>query len=629
MSAPYYSFGDFELDCARFELRRHGRALKLERIPLELLILLVERDGQVVSRQEIVERLWGKDVFVDTEHGINTAVRKVRAALREGVERPRFIQTVSGKGYRFVPETKAGQADLAKPEPESVVVASPPSSLPALTHSKKVWQFAVVAGIGALLLVTVAFSLDVAGVRDRMFASHRIAPIHSIAILPLANLSGDSSQDYFADGMTDELITALAQNRSLRVVSRTSAMQYKGVNRPLREIAQALGVDGILEGSVDRSTNHVHVNLQLIYAPTDTHVWAQSYDRDLNDAISLPEEVSQTIAAKAKTPPPVAKTQRYISPAAHDAYLQGRFFWFMGDDKRSRQYLEQAAQLQPDYAAAWDGLADIYGGSAVGWKMPPSEGFPKAEEYARKALALDDSLPEVHNTLAAIYLFRDWDWPKAEAESRRAIALNPNFAEAYHIFSYALFVQNRDAQALAEQKISTELDPLSRPWALGLAYLFAGQPDAAIDDLKQRARFRRDFMTQFNMATAYRIKGDNSDAAEAMEAAYLNVNDAKSAAAIKLAFQKRGMNGVWLWSLRRQQELAKKQYVSPWVLAYQYAELRDKEQTLKELGDAYNERSPWLVFLQKESLFDFLHNEAGYQTLVKKIGLAPSYSVAR
>ena len=191
-------------------------------------------------------------------------------------------------------------------------------------------------------------------------------------------------------------------------------MQYKGVNRPLRDIAQALGVDGILEGSVNRSTNRVHVNLQLIYAPTDTHVWAQSYDRDLDAAMSLPEEVSYTIAAQSKTPRPIVKAERYVSPEAHDAYLQGRFFWFMGDLKRSQQYFERAAQVQPDYAAAWDGLADTYSLSGVGWRELPSEAFPKAEEYVRKALALDDSLPEVHNTLAADYLFYNWDWQKAE-----------------------------------------------------------------------------------------------------------------------------------------------------------------------------------------------------------------------
>jgi TolB-like protein len=212
--------------------------------------------------------------------------------------------------------------------------------------------------IGLLLLAGVLLTLNVPGIHDRLFVRNQIGPIHSIAVLPLANLSGDSSQDYFADGMTDELITALAQNHSLRVVSRTSAMQYKGVNKPLRDIAQALGVDGILEGSVARG-GRVHVNLQLIYAPTDTHVWAKSYDRDASAALSLPDELSQTIAANAKAAAPSrARPQQYVSPEAHDAYQQGRFHWFM-DDNLAKPYFEKAIKLQPDYAAAWSGLGAL------------------------------------------------------------------------------------------------------------------------------------------------------------------------------------------------------------------------------------------------------------------------------
>jgi TolB-like protein/DNA-binding winged helix-turn-helix (wHTH) protein len=270
---------------------------------MELLILLLERDGQVVSRQEIVERLWGKNVFVDTEHGINTAIRKIRNALREDVEHPRFIQTLSGKGYRFVPETLNTNSNGTAPAPEKL---SPPreglnppntEAIPIKT-SKRLRSSWVWGAIGLLLLAGAMVAFKVSGLRARLFAKNSIRPIHSIAVLPLANLSGDLTQEYFADGMTDELITALAQNRSLRVVSRTSAMQYKGVNKSLPDIAQALGVDGVLEGSVNRSGNHVHVTLQLIYAPGDTHVWAESYDRDPNGALALPASSRRSSQAK-------------------------------------------------------------------------------------------------------------------------------------------------------------------------------------------------------------------------------------------------------------------------------------------------------------------------------------------
>ena len=288
-------FGEFELDCARYELRRNGRALKIERIPMELLILLAEKDGNIVTRQEIIDRLWGKDVFVDTEHGINTAIRKVRQALRDDPEQPRFVETVTGKGYRFVADRNGGARSADTLVEVAPKIPAPESGSPA---RKLRWPVPS-AAIALCLIAGAVLALEVGGLRKRIFARHEVGPIHSLAVLPLTNLSGDPSQDYYADGMTDEMITALAQNRSLRVVSHTSVMQYKGASRPLREIAQALGVDGILEGSVNRSADHVHVNLQLIYAPTDTHIWAQSYDRDLNGALSLPEELSHTIANEA------------------------------------------------------------------------------------------------------------------------------------------------------------------------------------------------------------------------------------------------------------------------------------------------------------------------------------------
>jgi TolB-like protein/DNA-binding winged helix-turn-helix (wHTH) protein len=624
VSSGPIKFDEFVLDCDRFELHRGSDSIRLEKIPMELLILLVGKDGKLVTREEIIEHVWGKDVFVDTEHGINTAIRKIRQALKDDPEQPRFVQTVTGKGYRFIAKCRNGNA-------ASVVTASPIIAISTKEDSKKavqkspLWRRVAIAVIGICIVAAAILTFNLGGLRDRIFSSNQVGPIHSIAVLPLTNLSADPSQDYFADGMTDEMITALAENHSLRVVSRTSAMQYKGVNKPLREIAQALGVDGILEGSVMRTNGKVHVNLQLIYAPTDTHVWAESYDRSLNDAISLPEEVSQIIATQAKTPPPAVKAPRAINSEAHDAYLQGRFYWFMEDYNRSKQNFERAVQLQPDYAAAWSGLADVYGARAVDWQIPPLEGFAKSEEYARKALALDDLSPEAHNTLAAIYLFHYWDWIKAEAESRRAVALNPNFAEAHHILANILFVQNRDAEALQEQKISSQIDPLSSPATLGNAYMYAGQIDAAIDDFKQKAQFRRDFWTEFNLSSAYRMKGEDDKAAEALEQAYSNINDTKSAAAIQAAFKKNGMRGVWEWSVNQELTLAKKQYVSPWVLAWQYAQLQDKEQTLARLQDAYQEHSAFLVFLQKQHSFDFLHKEPRYQALVKKIGLTPTW----
>jgi TolB-like protein/DNA-binding winged helix-turn-helix (wHTH) protein len=616
-------FGEFELDCARFELRRNGRALKIERIPMELLILLAEKDGHVVSRQEIIERLWGNDVFVDTEHGINTAIRKVRQALRDDPEQPRFVQTVTGKGYRFVADRNGDARAADTPVEVAAKVSAPESVSPA---RKRRWWPIVSGAIALCLIAGAVLALEVEGLGKRIFARHQIRPIQSLAVLPLANLSGDPSQDYYADGMTDELITALAENRSLRVVSRTSVMQYKGVGRPLREIAQALGVDGVLEGSVNRSANRVHINLQLIYAPTDTHVWAKSYDRDLKEAISLPEELAQTIATEAKVNVSPAKPKHPISPEAHDAYLEGRYFWFNSSYDRSKEYFEKAIQLQPDYAAAFSGLGDSYGASAVNGDIPPNAAFEKEKQYASKALELDDSLPEAHNSMAAYYLFNQWDWQKAEAESVRAIELNPNYAEARHIHSYILAAMNRDDQSLQEQKRSTDLDPFARPDALGAAYLRARDYDAAIAELGVRAEIlRQDPYIQWLLFEAYRYKGMKKEAAQHAEQMFLAEGDNPSADAVRRAAGRGDDPPLGELFLKQDEERARKRYLSPIHLAYDYAMLGSKEETLRELEDSFRERDPLLVFLQKWQAFDFLHSDPRYRALVAKMGLPPAY----
>jgi tetratricopeptide (TPR) repeat protein len=422
--------------------------------------------------------------------------------------------------------------------------------------------------------------------------------------------------------MTDELITALARNRSLRVVSRTSAMQYKGVNKPLRDMAQALGVDGILEGSVNRSGNRVHINLQLIYAPTDTHIWAESYDRDVSAALSLPEELSQTIAAEAKVEAVPARPQRVINPEAHDAYLQGRYFWFEHNFPRSQEYLEKAIQLQPDYAAAWCGLGDTYGAWAVARGIPPQEAFAKLEDATKKALQLDDSLPEAHDSMAALYLFNKWDWRRAEAESVRAIGLNPNYAEARFTYTYVLTVLNRNDEALQEQKRSSQITPFERPWALGLLYLHLRQYDAAITELRLQTEAEpNNAWVRYLLSEAYWLKGLWKESEQELEKGHLAIGNARMAEASHRAFERGGEKAVEQLEVRSILERARKQYVSPIDVARQYAMLGDKEETLTYLEAAYRERSPWLVFLQKEPVFDFLHADGRYRKLVKEIGL--------
>ena len=635
MSESQYKFAEFQLDCASFELRRQGRAQKserisLERIPMELLILLLERQGSVVTRQEIVDRLWGKDVFVDTEHGINTAIRKVRQALKDDPDNPRFVHTVSGKGYRFVTEKNGRPETLELVEGRTPRTPSGPDSSArslttrdtaaprrALTKRKTAITIAALSLLAATLLVVL---------RPRLFPSTQAAHIHSLAVIPLANLSGDSAQDYFADGMTDELITALAKNRTLRVVSRTSAMQYKGVNRPVRDIARELNVDGILEGSIERTPTSVHMTVQLIYAPTDTHVWAESYDRDLNHAYSLPEELSQTIAKEVKvaTSPPPA--QRYISPEAHDAYLLGRYYWHADDSKKSRTYFEKAIELQPDYAAAWSGLADYYGGSAVVGEFPPEAAMPQAEAAAKKALELDDLSAEAHLSMAAVQLFYRWNWVAAERESARAVELNPNAAEIHHLRSYALRPLNRMDEALQEQRKAMELDPFARPYQLGYALIRMRQFDAALNE----ARIRRDVQpnnadVHYLLFYVYLYKGMEKESEEELER-YLQLAGEKDQLAEQVQVYRRGgFRAVLEWKVDVLKRKAAKQYVSPTDFADAYALLGRKEETIRYLKESYQERAPHLVFLQSDPTLDFLHSDPRYRAIVNKMGLPPAY----
>jgi TolB-like protein len=484
----------------------------------------------------------------------------------------------------------------------------------------------VIAALGLSVVAGGLLAFNVGGMRDHLFPEKHPAQIQSIAVLPLTNLSGDASQEYFADGMTDELITALAKNRSLRVVSRTTVMQYKGVRRPLRDVARELGVEGILEGSVERSGNRVHMTVQLIHAPSDTHLWAESYDRDLNEISSLPLELAQTIAKEVNTAVSPARAPHYINPEAHDAYLRGRYFWFNGNIDRSQEYFEKAVQVQPDYAAAWSGLADTNGLRALAAAVPPQEVMTKAKAAARKAVELDGSNPEAHNSMAALIFFSEWDLKRANEEALRAIELNPNYAEARHVHSYILVAMNHPDEALQEQKRSSEIDPFARPWALGYVYLLLRQYDAAMNELRSRAEAQpQNGGVRFTLSDVYWFKGMGRESARELEEAFQVKGDKKSAAAVRHAFESGGNKAVAEWWVADTKSKVRKGYVSPWDLALAYARLGRKDEALSALEGAYSEHSPLLVLLQNEPLFDFLHADERYRAIVQKTGLPPAF----
>jgi TolB-like protein/DNA-binding winged helix-turn-helix (wHTH) protein/lipoprotein NlpI len=629
-----YEFVEFQLDVGRFELLRKNIPLRVERKPLELLILMVSRGGQLVTRKEIAERLWPSEVFVDTEHGINTAIGKLRHLLHDDSDSPRFIQTVTGMGYRFVmpvtaveaPQSGVGSmtapppAPIDEPETVSVVTEAPAGGA---AKARRFWI--VLCACTAGVIAIVALTVGPQPVAARLFHRETAPVITSLAVLPLDNLSGDSGQEYFADGMTDELITMLAKNSTLRVTSRTSVMQYKRVHRPLRDIARELGVDGILEGSISRNGERVHMTLQFIRADTDTHLWAESYDRGSSDVAALPGEAARDIASRLHKSLASNAPVRYVNPAAHDAYLQGRYLWWAGDVDASYPYFKKAAELQPDYALAWSGLSSYYGAAAMFGRLAPQQALPQEDITSQKCLELDPTAPECVIVAGADEVFSKWNFEEALRETSRAIELDPKSAEAYELRSIILRVLNRHEESIQAWKASEELNP-SDPWGFAMALLNARRYDEALTDLQQRVvAMPRDPLMQSLMAAAYRGKGMNKDSIECLEKYYSYAEGPASADAFHRAFQRGGVKGAVEWQIKSVKARATNHYVSPVDLAELYAQLGNREETLALLEQALGQRAPGLLWIQGDPSYDFLHSDPRYRSLLHRIGLPPAY----
>jgi TolB-like protein/DNA-binding winged helix-turn-helix (wHTH) protein len=457
---PIFRFGDFRLDAGRFELLRDGNALRLERKPMELLLLLLEANGNLATRAEIATRLWNNEVYVDTEHGINTAIRKIRQVLGDDPDAARFIQTVPGMGYRFIAEVTR-ENSAASPQPDPIAAAPTSAAAMPTSQPRSYWFLAAGGAVVAIGLTWLAFGLQ--PVAARLLHRDQSA-VSSIAVLPLDNLSGDPAQDYFADGMTDELITQLARDSTLRVTSKTSVMRYKRAQVPLPEIAQALNVDAIVEGSVKRDGKQIHMTLQLIRAATDSHLWAESYDRE-NDATTLPDEAARAIAARLNRAVAALPPVHPINPEAHDAYVRGYYLWKSGHEAESGTYYRKAVELQPDYAPGWAGLAEYLATASLFSNQDPSQNLNAAEAAGRKAVELDSSLAHAHLGLAGAILFNHWDMEGALKELDRATQLAPETGSAYHLKAKILCALNRFDDANTAQAQSTANNAFEHPGA--------------------------------------------------------------------------------------------------------------------------------------------------------------------
>jgi TolB-like protein/DNA-binding winged helix-turn-helix (wHTH) protein/Tfp pilus assembly protein PilF len=614
----------------RYELRRGSSVLKLEKIPMELLILLVERRDQLVGREEIIARLWGKDVFLDTEQGINTAIRKIRLILGDDPNDPRFLQTIVGKGYRFVGPITVIPATAPAPAP---VPATDEETQPSRPKTALRWKLVAFA---AVFMLASAAVVALAVVAFRYFDWIRWfprPPVHSIAVLPLKNLSGNPGDEYFADGMTDELITNLAKISALRVTSYTSVSKYKTTSKPLPQVAQELQVDGIVEGSVLRSGDQVRITAQLIYAPRDQHLWAEEYQRYVRDVLYLQREVARDIAEQVRvtlTPNEQKRlaTAGAVDPVAYESYLRGRSFWNQRSEASLLKAIDQfnkAIEADPGYAPAYSGLADCY--TTLGYLsyLDPLDAFPRARDAATKALELDPSLAEAHTSLAYFNLYHAWNWAEAENEFKKAIELNPNYATAHDWYSYYLMAMGRFDDAWKEVNRAHELDPLSVTIStdIGFNYYYRRSYDEAINQLRATLSVSPKFpLAHLWLGRAYQQKKMYSEAIDEF-----NKTDAAlpgwivTIAGMGHAYGEWGHQAEAKQVLVRLNEMAREKYVTPYGVALVYAGLGDKDQAFAWLNKAVAGRSHWLVWLNRDPRWDRIRSDPRFDDLQKRVGL--------
>jgi TolB-like protein/DNA-binding winged helix-turn-helix (wHTH) protein/Flp pilus assembly protein TadD len=624
-------FGVFEADIRTGELTKHGRRVRLQEQPFQLLAMLLERPGELVTREELTSRLWPQTT-VDFDHGLNKAIGKVREALGDSSENSRFVETVARRGYRFLADVAVVRDGQPETAADDVAPSGPPDLLglpdagrsPSRPTGAVAWRL---LGFG-LALVLVASSTWLLYSR-----SHSSLTVHSLAVLPLENISGDASQDYFAEGMTDELITRLAQISALRVISRTSVMNFKGIRKPLAEIARELNVDAVVEGTVLRSGERVRITAQLILVPSDTHMWAQSYDEDLRDTLSLQSKVARTIAEQIRVTLNLQEQaalvkSRTVNPEAYEAYLKGRYFWNKrtGEGlKKAIEYFSRAIEADPTYAEAYSGLADSYALSGD-WEygvLSPREALPQARAAANKALELDNRLGEAHTSLAFALDLYGWDWEAAEKEYKLAIELNPGYATAHQWYASHLMVMGQNSAAILELKKAESLDPLSLIISADLADMLsvAHLYDDSVEESKRTLEMDPSFsIAHYQLGQAFEQKHLHDEAiAEFQRAIELSGHSGAFDSNLAYAYAASGRREE---AIRIVKNLVSQHDQNPNAdahVALIYVGLGDYDRAMTWLNSAYEARFNPSILLRP--VFDPLRSDVRFQDLLRRIGI--------
>jgi TolB-like protein/DNA-binding winged helix-turn-helix (wHTH) protein len=633
-SATVLRFDGFELDFRSGELRKSGVKLRLQGQPIQVLAVLLKRSGELVTRDELRQEVWPEDTFVDFDHSLHNAIARIREALGDSAATPRYIETLPRRGYRFIAPVNEVHGNLPvvpmrdqSPDgPKEVERGAPP----ALRSSARA-AIAVVF----LTIVLLGFALWLVPTLSRPKSAG--PSLHSIAVLPLDNLSGDSSQDYFVDGMTEELITDLAKVSALRVTSRTSVMRYKGTKKSLPEIARELNVDGVVEGSVTRSGNRVRVRAQLLNAVKDQHLWAETYERDLVDVLSLQSEVARAIAQQVRaqvTPEHEARLRlaaRPVNPQAFEAYLRGRYYltteFTRGQElQKAKRYFEEAIAKDPNFGLAYSGLADSYVYLAFFRQLPPEVAYRSAKEAVHKALELDDSIGEAHDTLAMLRWRYEWDSQAAEREFDQAIALAPSYSCAHEDHSEFLGMHGRRSEALAELAKSIEMDPSpsSALTEAGTYYLMRDYEHLVEAARRGVISNPTEWLEHYYLGIGYEGTGKGLEAiSEYQQAVEISGGDQDATAALAHAYAGIGKKSETRKILSDLERKSARSYVSPYLIATVYASLDEKDKAFEYLEKACREKSLDLSWhWNADARLDNLRSDPRFEALARRMTLS-------
>ncbi len=638
-------FGVFEADLRAGELRREGIRVKLQEKPFQVLATLLERPGDAVTRDELREKLWPGDTFVDFDHGINIAINKLREALGDSAESPRYIETLARRGYRFIgevepPAPSGPAAPAVTPTREESAARRPDSPLPSRDELLPPAGTAFARHSRARTIVILCALIVVAGYAGWRLHTPRPKPSSGrvmLAVLPFDNLSGNPEQDYFSDGLTEEMITQLGRLHPERmgVIARTTMMQYRGTHKSASQIGRELGADYILEGSVRRSDGRVRIAAQLIQVSDQTHVWADSYERNLSNVLELQSDVAGAIAERIQLQLTPAQRERLasapaVNPAAYEDYLKGRFYWNKrteeGFQKAIAQF-DQAIAEDANYAPPYAGLADTYSllGSVPANVLEPRVAMSKAREAATRAVALDESLAEAHVSLGYVKMAYEWDFPAAEAEFKRAIELNPAYPTAHQWYAFYRTAIGRAEDADHENMLAKKLDPLSLSVNSQIAwsYYIARRYDDAVTQSRKLIDFEPNLYTShLYLGLAYEGQKLYPQAIEEFQKANaLSGGNPIVLGALGHTYAVSGNRAKANELIGQLDSIAKKRYVPGLYPAAIYAGLDNKDAAIRWLTKAVEDRSDYCLFLPLEPEAENLRSDPRFKELVRRIGL--------